>query len=352
MTEQERPIDAHLVADRLPLEAIPLIDFGPFRSGMAAERRRVAAEIDQACRNIGFFYIVNHGVARELVEQTFTEAARFFALPPAEKARISIARSPCHRGYFALGDENLDPARQTTAGDFKEGIKIGRDLAPDHPLVLAGTPLHGPNQWPSNLPGWQEAMERYYAALSGLGRELMAAFGLALGLSEDFFEDKLIGPMATLGPLHYPPQRGRITEQRLGAGAHTDFGCLTILAQDASGGLQVQNCAGTWVDAPPIDGSFVVNIGDMMARWSNDLYASTRHRVINLSGRDRYSLPFFFDPDFDAALTCLATCVSPQRPARYPPTTGGQHLLDRIDATFAYRGTRLPDDREDRACSD
>ncbi len=347
MTVQKRPIDATLVAQRLPLEKIPLVDFGLFRSGTAADRRRVAAEIDRACRNIGFFYVVNHGVPRALVEAAFAQAKRFFQLPSAEKALISIARSPCHRGYFALGGENLDPAQQTAAGDFKEGIKIGRDLAADHPLVLAGTPLHGPNQWPSNLPGWREVMEDYYAALSSLGRDLMAAFALALGLREDFFEDKLTGPMATLGPLHYPPQSGRITEKRLGAGAHTDFGCLTILAQDASGGLQVQNCAGTWVDAPPVEGGFVVNIGDMMARWSNDLYASTRHRVINLSGHDRYSLPFFFDPDFDAALACLETCVSPQRPARYPPTTGGQHLLDRIDATFAYRGTAL-DGHDDR----
>ncbi len=175
-----------------------------------------------------------------------------------------------------------------------------------------------------------------YGALSGLGRAILQAFALSLELPEDHFERWLTGPMATLGPLHYPPQAGAITEARIGAGAHTDFGCLTILWQDAAGGLQVRNTAGQWLDAPPIEGSFVVNIGDMMARWTNDLFTSTYHRVINTSGRDRYSMPFFFDPDFNADLTALATCVGPDRPAKYPPTTGGQYLLDRINATFDY----------------
>jgi isopenicillin N synthase-like dioxygenase len=330
-------LDPGLRGERLPLDQVPVIDFGPFLSGGPAERRRVAEAIGRACRHIGFFYIVDHGVPYELVQRSFTEAKRFFDQPPEVKERISIARSNCHRGYFSLGGENLDPARQTEAGDFKEGLKIGRDLAPDHPLVRAGTPLHGPNQWPEGLPGWRETMEQCYGGLVGLSHRLMQGFALALDLPEDFFQDKLTGPMATLGPLHYPPQHGAITEKRLGAGAHTDFGCLTILAQDATGGLQVQNSGGRWVDAPPVEGSFVVNIGDMMSRWSNDLFASTRHRVINTSNKDRYSMPFFFDPDFDAPVACLETCQDPANPPRYPPTTGGQHLLDMIDATFDYR---------------
>ena len=250
--------------------------------------------------------------------------------------RIAIEKSPCHRGYFGLGGENLDPKKQRYAGDLKEGIKIGRDLAADHPLVRAGTPLHGSDQWPTNLPGWREVMQGSYDALVRLGRELMHAFALALELPEDHFDRWLTGPMATLGPLHYPPHEGRISESRLGAGAHTDFGCLTILAQDPVGGLQVRNSAGQWIDAPYVAGSFVVNIGDMMERWTNGIFSSTMHRVINSSGKDRYSLPFFFDPDFNADLTCLETCQGPDRPARYPPTTGGQHLLDMINATFDY----------------
>jgi isopenicillin N synthase-like dioxygenase len=330
-------LDDSLTGARVPLEEVPVIDFGPFLAGSAAERKRVALEIGRACRDIGFFYVVDHGVPLALIERVFAEARRFFALPPERKAEIAIEKSPCHRGWFALGGENLDPAKQKETGDYKEGIKIGRDLPPDHPLVKAGLPLHGPNQWPSGLPGWKETMQEGYGALSRLGREIMHAFALALELSEAHFDRWLTGPMATLGPLHYPPQSGRITEARIGAGAHTDFGCLTILAQDPVGGLQVRNSAKRWIDAPYVPGSFVVNIGDMMERWTNGLFASTQHRVINTSGKDRYSLPFFFDPDFNADLTVLETCTGPGNPPRYPPTTGGQHLLDRIDETFGYR---------------
>jgi isopenicillin N synthase-like dioxygenase len=330
-------LDDSLTGARVPLEEVPVIDFGPFLAGSAAERKRVALEIGRACRDIGFFYVVHHGVPLALIERVFAEARRFFALPPERKAEIAIEKSPCHRGWFALGGENLDPAKQKETGDYKEGIKIGRDLPPDHPLVKGGLPLHGPNQWPSGLPGWKETMQEGYGALSRLGREIMHAFALALELSEAHFDRWLTGPMATLGPLHYPPQSGRITEARIGAGAHTDFGCLTILAQDPVGGLQVRNSAKRWIDAPYVPGSFVVNIGDMMERWTNGLFASTQHRVINTSGKDRYSLPFFFDPDFNADLTVLETCTGPGNPPRYPPTTGGQHLLDRIDETFGYR---------------
>jgi isopenicillin N synthase-like dioxygenase len=329
-------LDPALVAARIPLDQIPLIDFGPFLSGSAAERRAVALKIGEACRNIGFFYLTHHGVPAALIDRTFAEARRFFALPVERKQEIAIENSPCHRGWFGLGGENLDPKKQRYAGDLKEGIKIGRDLAPDHPLVMAGTPLHGPDQWPTGLPGWRETMQECYDALVRLGREIMHAFALALEMPEDHFDRWLTGPMATLGPLHYPPHPGRISEERLGAGAHTDFGCLTILAQDPVGGLQARNSAGQWIDAPYVEGSFVVNIGDMMERWTNGIFSSTLHRVINTSGRDRYSLPFFFDPDFNADLTCLPTCQGPGRPAKYPPTTGGQHLLDMINATFDY----------------
>ncbi len=328
--------DDSLTGIRVPLEEIPLVDLALFGRGDAASRRRVAGEIGRACREIGFFYITNHDVPATLIEQTFAAALRFFAQPLDLKNCIAIENSPCHRGYFGMGGENLDPTKQHVIGDLKEGIKIGRDLPLDHPLVVAGTPLHGPNQWPADLSGWRETMEAYYAGLSALGHELMATFAMALGLEEDFFEDKLTGPMATVGPIHYPHHEGEVSETRLGAGAHTDFGCLTILAQDDNEGLQVRNAAGTWIDAPPIAGTFVVNVGDMMARWTNDLFASTVHRVINRSGRDRYSIPFFFDPDFDADLSCLETCQGPDNPPKYPPTTGGQHLLDRIEETFAY----------------
>jgi isopenicillin N synthase-like dioxygenase len=325
-----------LRAQRVGADAIPIVDFAPFLAGGFEDRRRVAQEIGRACREIGFFYIANHGVPQDLVDRTFAETKRFFSLPRAEKAKISVTLSKNHRGYFASGEENLDPAKQPT-GDFKEGVNIGRDLGPDDPDVRAGTPLHGPNQWPDNLPGWREHMEAYYGLMQDLGARILAAFALALDMPEDFFADKIMKPMTTLRLLYYPPQRGRITEDQIGAGAHTDFGGFTMLAQDEVGGLQVRGRDGQWIDATPIAGTFVVNVGDMMARWTNDRFASTLHRVVNVSGRERYSIPFFFDPDFRADVSCLPTCLDPGETPHYPPTTGGQHLLDKIDETFEYR---------------
>jgi isopenicillin N synthase-like dioxygenase len=326
-------LDPGLVAARVPISQIPMIDLAPFLRGTAAQRAEVARRIGDACRNIGFFYIINHGVPETLIAETFAESKRFFALPPETKAEVAIERSACHRGYFSTGGENLDPAKQRTTGDLKEGYKIGRDLGPDHPLVRANTPLHGPNQWP-DLPGWREIMTAYYDAMEALGREMLHAFALSLNIPEKNFDGWLTAPMTTLGPLHYPPQRGHITEAQLGAGAHTDYGCLTLLAQDDAGGLQVRNGAGQWLDAPPLPGSFVVNIGDMMERWTNGVFTSTPHRVINISGRERYSLPFFFDPDFYTPVSCLETCLGDG--PKFPPTTAGQHLLDKINASFTY----------------
>jgi isopenicillin N synthase-like dioxygenase len=336
-------LDPGLVPARVAGAKIPVVDFAPFLCGDAAARAAVAAQIGAACREIGFFYVVNHGVSEALVANTFAAAKRFFALPEEEKRKIDIERSACHRGWFRVGGENLDPAKQISSGDLKEGVKIGRDLDQAHPLVVAGTPLHGPNQWP-DLAGWRETMEAYYGAMEALGRELLHAFALALGVAEGYFDGWLTAPMTTLGPLHYPPQSGRITEAQLGAGAHSDYGCLTMLAQDDAGGLQVRNAAGVWIDAPPLAGSFVVNIGDMMERWTNGVFTSTLHRVINVSGRERYSLPFFFDPDFAAPVRCIETCLAPGEAPRFAETTAGRHLLDMINASFAYhKDKRLGD---------
>jgi len=330
-------LDPALTAAKVLAAEIPLIDFAPFLDGTPAARAEIARQIGEACRNIGFFYITGHGVPETLIAETYAETKRFFNLPAAVKAEVAIEHSACHRGYFSTGGENLDPAKQKT-GDFKEGYKIGRDLEANHPLVQAGTPLHGPNQWPANLPGWRETMTAYYNAMEQLGRHMLHAFALALDLPKTYFDGWLTAPMTTLGPLHYPPQTGHITEAQIGAGAHTDYGCLTLLAQDNAGGLQVRNAAGHWVDAPPIPGSFVVNIGDMMERWTNGVFTSTLHRVINISGRERYSLPFFFDPDFHTPVACLESCLGGG--AKFPPTTAGQHLLDKINASFTYHNAK------------
>jgi isopenicillin N synthase-like dioxygenase len=335
------PVGA-LAAQRVAVEDIPVIDFGPFVWGDAEARRDVAGSIGEACRNIGFFYVTNHGVPWATVQRFFGLCAEVFAQPIETKRLIAIEQSSCHRGWFSMGAENLDPAKQTGDGDLKEGIKIGQDLPLNHVYVANGVALHGPNQWPAEPADFTPTARELIGLLTNLGRQLMSALALALGLDERFFDDRLTLPMCTLGPLHYPPQRGQVTEAQIGAGAHTDFGCITLLAQHEVAGLQVRNAEGTWISAPPIDGSFVVNIGDMMARWSNDVFCSTVHRVVNTSGEERYSLPFFFDPNYDADVSCLPTCATADRPARYAPTSGLAHLQEKINESFAYRDTVQP----------
>jgi isopenicillin N synthase-like dioxygenase len=330
---------ASLLAERSALDEVPLIDIGPFLNGDAHDRADVATRIGDACRHIGFFAITNHGVPQSLVRRAFRVCTEFFALPDVEKERIAIERSECHRGWFRVGGENLDPGKQADAGDFKEGIKIGQDLPTTHPYVVAGLDLHGPNLWPANPPSFVPTMREYHGVMTSLGRRLVQAFAIALEMPENFFDDFFDISMATAGPLHYPPQTGEITEAQLGAGAHTDYGALTMLAQDDTGGLQVRNASSVWIDVPPTPNAFVVNVGDMMARWTNDVFTSTVHRVINTSGRHRYSIPFFFDPSPDTEVRAIASCVTDERPPQFAPTTSLDHLMERINATFDYRAT-------------
>lgn len=305
---------------------LPIIDFSRFDE--AAAQKSIAAQIDAACRDTGFFYLRGHGIPDATIAAAFDAAKRFFDLPTAEKAAIAIENSPCHRGWFATGGEVLDPESHPE-GDMKEGIKIGNECGADHPRVRQGLPLHGLNQWPE-LADFRAPMETYYKAANTLGRRLMSGFALALELPPDFFAPWLTEPMATLGPLRYPP----LPDGHLSAGAHTDFGCLTLLAQDETPGLEVAHNDG-WKLVPPLADTLVVNIGDMLARWSNDRYASTRHRVVNRTQNTRHALAFFFDPDPEADLSPLGLAAG--ETPHYPPATGLSHLLDKIDASFAYR---------------
>ncbi len=318
----------------MPLSTVPVIDLETFLKGSPESKSRVARKIGDACRDVGFFYITSHGVPQNLVDEVLVQARRFFALPLKEKMRISIEKSPNHRGYFPIGGENVDPENTL---DLKEGFDMALELGSDDPDVRAGKPLHGPNQWPEDLPSFREALSTYYDAMLGLGRTLCRAFAISLDLSEDFFDAKVDKPLAQLRLLHYPPRQAATSEGTLGTGAHTDYGCVAMLAQDDVGGLELRNTAGEWMAVPPMEGSFVCNIGDMMARWTNDLYAATVHRVINASGRDRYSAVLFFDPNYDVEVACLESCQSPINPPRYPPVKSGEYLVSRFDETFSYR---------------
>jgi isopenicillin N synthase-like dioxygenase len=244
---------------------------------------------------------------------------------------LSIMRSPHNRGYVAMEAERLDQA--SAVSDHKEAFNVGLELAADDPEVLAGKPFRGVNLWPT-LPGWRETVLAYYDACWALGRRIHRGFALDLGLAEDFFEDKLDAPLATLRMLHYPPQpAGRDRAPDSGAGAHTDYGNLTILATDDVAGLQVRSRSGAWLDAPHIPGTCVCNIGDCLMRWTNDLYVSTPHRFA-IPVRDRYSVAFFLDPNPGARVEVLSSCLAPGAAPKYPPTTGADYLRERLIATY------------------
>ncbi len=312
---------------------IPVVDVAGLAGGDLSARRRVARRIGAACRDVGFFYVTGHGFSDRYMAETFDRVRRFFALPVEVKNRVSISASPHNRGYVPLEGESLDPSRRP---DLKEAFNIGRDLAPDDPDVLAGRPFHGVNQWP-DLPGWRAAMTGHYDRMKELCETLHRAFALDLGLPEEFFAPSLDRPLATLRILRYPPHPGPVAPDRLGCAPHTDYGDVTVLAQDGVEGLEVRARGGEWLEAPALPGAFLCNIGDLLMRWTNDVYVSTPHRVVNRSGRERYSMAFFHDPNDDAEISCLDACVSDDRPPRYEATTGGRYLAERLDAAYAFR---------------
>lgn len=322
-------LDDSLRAKRIAVEKIPLIDLTGLIGAEddAPGARAVAQEIAFALENIGFFYVTGHGVPDALNAGAFEMAKRLFALPLEEKMALHIKHSgPALRGYTELFGENTDPTRTQ---DLKEVFDIGPERAETRPFF-------GPNPWPPSLPALAPLMQEYLSAMQSLGKTLLRGIALSLGLPGDYFVAMTQDPVSIQRIIHYPSQEKVSDDRIIGIGAHTDYGCLTILNQDAVGGLQIINRDGVWIDAPHIPGSFVINIGDMVQRLTNDRYIANLHRVINTSGRERYSLPFFFDVDFETEFRPLPSCVSAQNPARYAPIICGAHKWARYKASFAH----------------
>jgi isopenicillin N synthase-like dioxygenase len=285
---------------------IPVIDVSPLVAG-TEEKHGVAAQIGDACRSYGFFYIIGHGVSEELQERLERISADFFRQDLATKLEIEMTRAGrAWRGYFPVGAE-------LTSGkpDLKEGIYFGAELAPDHPLVKSGTPMHGANLFPSNMPEFRKTVLEYMAALSRLGHHVIAGIALSLGLSESYFADRYTAdPLILFRIFNYPSATASPNWQTSeGVGEHTDYGLLTILRQDTSGGLEVK-VGSEWVAAPPLANSFVCNLGDMLDRMTAGHYRSTPHRVRNVTAHNRLSFPFFFDPNFNAEVRPIEICAS------------------------------------------
>ena len=304
--------------------ALPIIDVSGLGSSALHDRLAVAVELGAACRGTGFFYLTGHGVPDELVARMFEQSGRFFALDHAAKLALAMRHNRNNRGWFGLAEERLDP---DSAPDRKEGFNIGLELDPADPQFER--PFRGANLWPP-LPGWRALMLDYFDRCWSLGRLLHRGFSLDLGLAEDFFEDKLDAPIATLRLLRYPPSDD-VPANAPGAGEHTDYGNVTILATDGVGGLQLRTRDGAWIDAPSISGAFVCNIGDCLMRWTNDVYVSTPHRVA-VPRRERHSIAFFLDPNPDAEVAPVLG--GPDALWRYPPITGAAYLRSRLEPTY------------------
>ena len=312
--------------------SIPVIDISPLYGEDLADARAVAADIRRASIEAGFFYIRGHHMLPDLMRATLMASKFFFSRPEAEKRSIQV--NGAHRGYVPFAQTTL--GRQYKA-DLKESFNFAFPFAADDPDVVAGKPLIGVNQWPQGEEVWRGVLEDYYRTLFEVGQRVLEGFALALEAPRTYFRDLYKRPLVRTRLLHYPPQPEGSGEDQFGAAPHTDWGCMTLLWQDQVGGLQVRNRAGQWIAAPYIEGTFVVNIGDMLERWSNDLFVSTPHRVVNASGRERYSIPMFYDPDFDTVVECLPNCSGPGNPPKYPRTVAGEYITAKYDEAYAYR---------------
>jgi len=323
-----------LAAREAPFHEIPVIDFAAMLGDDLTAKRAVAAALKQAATEVGFFYIRNHGVPEAVIAELFARGPDFFALPLEEKMRVHVKLSGNNSGYTPLLEENTNPAAK---GDVHEAYDMAAQLAHDDPDLAGAKGLYGVNIWPESQPEFRDAMLNYNEHVMALGRKLFSAFALALDQDEDFFAPMITKPTMVQRIVYYPSQDGPISEDQIGIGAHSDYECFTILAQHEVPALQVLNSAGEWIAAPPIPGTFVVNIGDQMARWSNDVFASTVHRAINTTGKARYSIPFFLGVNYDTLIDVLPGCVTPERTRKYEPVIAGDYVQSRFDATYGYR---------------
>lgn len=310
------------------MHSVPVIDVGDLLGSDGDRRQRVADELGRACETVGFLSVVGHGIDPAVIDDAFTQMRRLFSLPTPTKLDLVAVDGGANRGYDRPDSRRLDPTQPEGPTDLNESYMLG-------PEFLAGKsgPMQGENIWPA-LDGFREPIERYHLAAMSLCERLLEAMALSLGLDERFFASAHTAPVCTLRMLHYPPRPADAAADQLGAGAHTDWGAITVLAQDDVGSLQVLARDQTWVDVEPYPGALVVNVGDLLARWTNDRYTSTLHRVVGAPDTERYSVACFFDLDHDAHIECLPTCTSEDNPPRYEPTTAGEHLMERYYASL------------------
>jgi len=310
---------------------IPVIDIAALRAGEQTAVENVAAQMLAAAEHLGFFYISGHGVDPEILATADREARAFFSQSLDKKLEVEINHR--HRGFLRVGESTMHGARLP---DLKESFIWGLEIDPEDPGIATDNTFLGENNWPADRPAMRQALNAYFVAVSGVGIDMLRAFAVAMNVDSRTFVAGFERPISRGSAIFYPPQPTALAEEQYGVSPHTDFGCLTLLYQDPIGGLEVRNALGEWVVATPIAGTFVVNVGDLLARWTNDRFTSTPHRVRNLSGQERLSLGVFVDPDFETVID-PATISPADEAVKYPPVRCGDYVLERYAGAFAYR---------------
>ncbi len=317
--------------------AIPVIDFAPAFRGEPGGLEAVASQVRHASEEVGFFYLKGHGVPDVVIDGAFAASRELHALPMEEKRRLAIDEN--NIGYLAPNEsiQGASGVHKATRPNYNESFFITHDRGADHPDVRAGKPLRGRNQWPEGHAAMRAAMVRYFTTLEAVGERMLPVLARALDMPAAFFAPYFANEAhVNLRFLHYPPQESEDDEQ-FGQGPHTDNSFITILARMDVPGLAVRLTSGEWMAPPLIPGTFLVNLGNMMKRWSNDRFLSTPHGVLNDSGRDRYSIAFFYSPNVDSVIECLPSCVGPGHPPRYEPAVYRDLVLAFYNANYFHR---------------
>lgn len=305
-------------ANSIDSDLVPVIDLSRFDN--PTDRRAISQEIRSACLSTGFFLVKGHGIPTEVCSAITAASKRYFALPERERMNDLIDE------HFRRGFMPRSEGSRATV----ESYELSLDLPLDDPDVVAGYFLHGPNRWPKNHPWLRAAVEPYLEAALGLGEKLQRLFALSLDLEEDFFVELCKRPTLHMRLFHYFSQTEEERRKHFATGAHTDLGMLTILMQDPNGGLELQVRDGEWIQAPYVENAFVINVGDLLELWTNELYVSTPHRVVGLTDRDRYSVPVFFSPAFKTVVECLPSCLAPGEVPKFAPLNTGEYLEARL----------------------
>jgi isopenicillin N synthase-like dioxygenase len=314
---------------------IPVIDLGPCFAGRAGALETTAAEFRDALEGVGFFIIVNHGVRQALIDATFAQARRFHAQP--DDAKMALRMNEHNNGYMSMGRYAVwtSDVNVNDKPDLNEAFFVKRERGEDDPLRRSGRRFVGPNRWPTDLPGFRDAVLSYTEAMDALTARILPVCAAALELPHDYFDAAFTDSQFSFRLSHYPPVSAQANQ--FGIAPHTDANFLTFLAQTEIPGLQVRAPSGDWLDVPYVPESYAVNAGDMMYRWTNGRFKSTPHRAVPPVGRDRYAIPFFLGPHIDTVIACLPTCQGPDDPPRFSPITYDDYLRWWYDANYAAK---------------